>query len=381
MKKTKKATIEIAKQSKPTDVKSKALSKERQRIDDLDARIVALLSKRADCVREIGHIKQQSSSDVYVPAREKAVLDHIRAVNKGPLNNTALVAIYREIMSASLALERRPRVAFFGPAATFTHQAARKRFGSSVEYIAVETIKDVFEAVLREHADYGVVPIENSTEGAVTHTLDEFADTQLKICAEVYLDISHNLMSAGPRSRIRAIYSHPQVFGQCRRWLQREMPGCDLVPVTSTARAAEMAAREKGNTAAIASRLAAETHSLRILASDIQDLSGNTTRFLVLGPRFGRPTGDDKTSLLFAVRHEAGALYCALSALKDYGLNMTKIESRPSKLKAWEYFFFVDFVGHAEDPSVCRALKKLEKHCALLSVLGSYPKAPEHIEA
>ncbi len=360
---------------------SRALARERRRIDLLDARIVELLGRRAGCAREIGRIKRLSSGDVYVPAREKAVLDHVRALNKGAMDDAALMAIFREIMSASLALERRPKVAFFGPEATFTHQAARKRFGASVEYLPSETIEDVFDAVLREQADYGVVPIENSTEGAVTYTLDEFADKPVKICAEVYLEVSHCLMSAGPRSRIRVVYSHPQVFGQCRRWLQREMPGCDLVPVTSTARAAEMAAREKRGASAIASRLAAEIHSLRLLATDIQDLSGNMTRFLVLGRRFGRPTGDDKTSILFSVRHEAGALYRALGALKDNGLNMTKIESRPNKRKAWEYFFFVDFLGHAGEPRVSRALAKLRKHCAMLTVLGSYPKAPEHIEA
>lgn len=381
MKRMKKTTGPAAMRIDARDAKSAALAKERLRIDGLDARIVAMLSRRARSVREIGRIKNQSAADVYVPAREKAVLDHVRALNKGPLDDAALMAIYREIMSASLALERRTRVAFFGPEATFTHQAARKRFGSSVEYIAAETIEDVFDAVLREQADQGVVPIENSTEGAVTYTLDEFADKPVRICAEVYLEVSHNLMSAGPRSRVRVIYSHPQVFGQCRRWLQREMPGCDLVPVTSTARAAEMAAREKRGTAAIASRLAADIHSLRLLASDIQDLSGNMTRFLVLGRRCGRPTGDDKTSLLFSVRHEAGALYRALAALKEQGLNMTKIESRPNKRKAWEYYFFVDFVGHAEEPRVRRALEKLGRHCAMLTVLGSYPKAPEHIEA
>lgn len=355
----------------------------RKKIDALDRRLVGLLNSRARVAAQIGQLKQVRESDVYVPAREKAVLTHVRRENQGPLSHEALSAIYREIMSASLALERRLQVAHFGQATTFTHQAARLKFGTSVDYVPCETIGDVFESVRKGQTDYGVVPIENSTEGAVTHTLDEFVQTSLKICAEIYLPISHHLMARhaprvanGARKGIRRLASHPQVLGQCRNWLHANMPGVEIVPATSTARAAEMAVQDR-HVAAIASALAAEHYHLRVLAADIQDLSGNMTRFLVIGKSFGPPTGNDKTSIFFAVKHKAGALYNALGALKKYRLNMTKIESRPNKLKAWEYLFFVDIEGHVGEQRMRNALRDLEHHCTLMTILGAYPRAPE----
>ena len=234
----------------------------------------------------------------------------------------------------------------------------------------------MFDAVEKQMADYGVVPVENSTEGAVTFTLDRLAETSLKICAELYLPISNCLLASAPRDRIEKLYSHPQVIGQCRQWLQREMSGVEIIPVASTARAAELAAHEK-NAAALASHLAAEIYGLTILESDVQDMSGNTTRFLVIGHDQNKPSGEDKTSLLFALHHKAGALYGALESFKKYGLNMTKIESRPSRNKRWEYFFFVDVEGHMEDPPVKKALADIAEHCALITVLGSYPLAAE----
>lgn len=348
----------------------------RKKIDALDRRLVGLLNARARMAVQIGQLKQVSAGEVYVPAREKAVLEHVRRANRGPLGKEAIAAIYREIMSSSLALERRIHVAYFGPATTFTHQAARLRFGASVDYVPCETIGDVFENVQKNQADYGVVPIENSTEGAVTHTLDEFVQTPLRICAEIYLPISHQLMAAGPRRGIRRVVSHPQVLAQCRNWLHAKMPGLEIVPATSTARAAELAVHDR-SVAAIGSILAAEHYHLRVLAADIQDLSGNMTRFLVMGKSFGHATGDDKTSIFFAVKHKAGALYSALGSLKKYRLNMTKIESRPNKLKAWEYLFFVDIEGHVEEQRVHNALRDLERHCTLMTVLGAYPRAPE----
>lgn len=351
----------------------------RKKIDALDRRMVSLLNARARAAMQIGQLKQASSAAIYVPAREKTVLTNIRRVNRGPLGKQALDSIYREIISSARALERRLRVAYFGPATTFTHQAARLRFGTSVTYIPCETIPDVFETVRNSQADYGVVPIENSTEGAVTYTLDEFVQTPLRICAEIYLPISHHLMAAGPRRGIRRVVSHPQVLAQCRNWLRTEMPGVEIVPVTSSARAAEMAVQDR-HVAAIGSILAAEHYHLRELAAEIQDLSGNMTRFLVIGKAFGAPTGEDKTSICFAVKHKAGALYNALGSLKKYGLNMTKIESRPNKLKAWEYLFFVDVEGHAEEPRVRQALRDLERHCTLMTVLGAYPRAVENAE-
>lgn len=351
----------------------------RKHIDALDEKIIRLLNRRVDIVQQVGRVKRRVGDAVYVPERETTVLRHVRRANNGPLSNRALMAIYREVMSASLALEKPLLVAYFGPASTFTHQAARTRFGSSVDYLACETIGDVFDVVNKGQADYGVVPIENTTEGAVTHTLDQFVDTPLKICAEIYLRIAHHLMARGARREIRRIFSNPMVFGQCRKWLRAEMPGVELAPVTSTARAAELAGRDR-RTAAIAGALAAEMYQLRILASDIQDSSGNTTRFLVISRTYGKATGDDKTSLVFSVRHRAGALHAALTSLKKHRLNMTKIESRPSKLKAWEYVFFVDIEGHAAEPRVRQALCDLGKHCTMLTILGAYPKAPEGME-
>jgi chorismate mutase/prephenate dehydratase len=346
----------------------------RKEIDQLDAELVRLLNERLKHAQQIGELKAKGDGEVYVPAREKAVLDRVRSLNKGPLPALALQSIYREIMSASLALERDVRVAYLGPQATFTHQAARSRFGSSVEYVHCETITDVFSEVQKGGSDYGVVPIENSTDGAVTHTLDLFVHTPLRICAEIYLSISQHLMGKGSRKDVKRVYSKGEVFGQCRLWLHENMPGVELVPVSSTARAAERAAGET-DSAAIASSLAAELYGLEVLDSDIQDLGGNMTRFLVLAKTYGGPSGDDKTSLFFTVRHKAGALYEGLEAFKRCGINMTKIESRPSKAKAWEYYFFVDIEGHADDPHVKEALAQLEEHCLLLRVLGSYPNA------
>jgi chorismate mutase/prephenate dehydratase len=350
------------------------LNELRARIDAIDGQLVELLNQRTGIALDIGHLKSRQAGEVYVPAREKEVLQRVAALNQGPLKPESLTAIYREVMSAALALEKSVKVAYLGPPSTFSHQAARGRFGGSVEYLSCETISDVFDAVEKKMADYGVVPVENSTEGAVTYTLDRLVDTPLKICAEIYLPISQCLLAAVPRERIKKLYSHPQVLGQCRQWLQREMSGVDLIPVASTARAAELAAKEDG-AAALASHLAAEIYSLQILESDVQDLSGNTTRFLVMANSFGRPTGEDKTSMLFAVQHKAGALYGALESFKTFKLNMTKIESRPSRGKAWEYYFFVDVEGHIQDPAVANAIGEMAGHCVLSTVLGSYPRA------
>jgi chorismate mutase/prephenate dehydratase len=346
----------------------------RAQIDAIDGQLVELLNQRTRIALNIGHIKSRQAGEVYVPAREKEVLQRVAALNAGPLKAESLTAIYREIMSAALALEKSVKVAYLGPPSTFSHQAARSRFGGSVEYLSCETISDVFDAVEKKMAEYGVVPVENSTEGAVTYTLDRLVETPLKICAEIYLPISQCLLAAVPRDRIKKLYSHPQVLGQCRQWLQREMSGVDLIPVASTARAAELASKEEG-AAALASHLASEIYGLQILESDVQDLGGNTTRFLVMGNSFGRPTGEDKTSMLFAVQHKAGALYGALESFKKFKLNMTKIESRPSRGKAWEYYFFVDVEGHIQDACVADAMAEMTGHCVLSTVLGSYPRA------
>lgn len=350
------------------------LEEKRKQIDALDEQLLQVLNERIKAAIEIGRLKHEHGHEVYVPARERAVLERVLRLNEGPLEEQSVLAIYREIMSAALALEHDVRIAYLGPQATFTHQAARSRFGASVTYEACQTIADVFAAVQKRAAGYGVVPIENSTEGAVTHTLDEFLNTPLKICAEIYLPISHNLMAAGAKEQIKRLYSNPQVFGQCRQWLYTHLPEADLVPVSSTARAAEMAANET-DSGALASNLAAELYGLTLLDRDIQDLGGNTTRFLVVGKSYGEATGADKTSICFGVTHKAGALCSALDVLRKHGLNMTKIESRPSKAQQWEYYFFVDLEGHATDDNVKAALTELADHCAVLSVLGAYPRA------
>jgi chorismate mutase/prephenate dehydratase len=348
----------------------------RHNIDEIDKKIVSLLNARAKFAMEIGALKKNQKNEIYISAREKDVLIKAIKANKGPLDNAQLFAIFREIMSASLALEKKIKIAYLGPASTFTHQAAISRFGTSVEYEPCETIKDIFEQVEKKVADYGVVPAENSTEGSVNPTLDELMSTPLKICAEIYLPIAHHLLSKGSLKQIKKILSNPMVFGQCRVWIRKELPAAELCSVSSTARAAELAAKDK-HSAAIAGELAAKIFKLKMLAKNIQDNKGNTTRFLVIGKKGGAPSGDDKTSLLFSVKHHAGSLYETLGALKRANLNMTKIESRPNPLKRWEYFFFVDIEGHMADKKVCKALKNLNKHCTMLTILGSYPKAPE----
>jgi len=349
------------------------LNELRTQIDSLDADLVKLLNERTRIALEIGKLKTRHGGEVYVPAREKAVLERVSSLNAGPLPAGSIRAIYREIMSASLALERNIKVAYMGPPATFSHQAARSRFGASVEYLACETIGDVFDAVEKGLADYGVVPVENSTEGAVTSTLDRFADTTLKVCAEIYLPVSQCLLANGPREKITRLYSHPQVLGQCRQWLQREMAGVELIPAASTAKAAELAARENG-AAALAGRLAAEVYNLAVIDADVQDMRSNKTRFMVLGKSSGPRSGDDKTSLVFAVQHKAGALFGALESFKKYALNMTRIESRPSKNKQWEYYFFVDVEGHTDDSPIKQALADMATHCTMMTVIGSYPR-------
>jgi chorismate mutase/prephenate dehydratase len=346
----------------------------RNKIDALDSEIVRLLNERINVVLNIGEEKKKSGAEIYVPARERAVFDKIKALNAGPLPDESAHAIYREIMSAALALETEMKIAYLGPEATFTHQAARGKFGASVDYIPTSTISEVFDRVQNRSADYGVVPVENSTEGAVTHTFDQFATTPLKICAEIYLPISLTLLSKHPREDVNLIFSKQEVFGQCRSWLGANMPNAKLSPVESTTKAVQLALETPG-AAAIASAMASDMYDIEILAENIQDMQGNTTRFLIIGQEYSAQTGSDKTSIVFGVKHKVGALYDALSVFKADNINMTKIESRPSRNKNWEYYFFVDIDGHASDPEVRRALEELQEHCTLMTILGSYPKA------
>ncbi len=344
----------------------------RSKIDTLDKKIIELLNARAVASLAIGQIKKKKALSIYSPAREREVLKKIALLSRGPLNSKALEAIYREIMSASLSLEKPLKISYLGPEASFSNLAALKRFGSLVEYVSCNSISDVFLEVERGTADYGVVPIENSIEGAVTYTLDMFMDSDLKICSQVILDVSHNLLSREPRNKIRRIYSIPQVFGQCRIWLRENMPQAEQVEVSSTTRAAQIAATQK-NCAAIASSLAAKVYGLKVVASDIEDSPHNITRFFVIGKTEVAQTGDDKTSLLFSVKDRVGALYDMLLPFKHNKINLTRIESRPSKKKAWEYYFFVDLRGHKLDTPVKKALDELETKCTFMKVLGSYP--------
>jgi chorismate mutase/prephenate dehydratase len=348
----------------------------RTKIDVVDEQIIRLLNERADLVHEVGVIKKADGQPIYAPEREEKVLRALaaKAVEmKSRLPEQSIRAIYREIMSAALALEKDITIAYFGPHATNTHQAARSRFGTSVSYVPQVTIADVFDAVARGRADYGVVPIENSTEGAVNHTLDVFMESDLRICAQILMRIENHLASKCPRGEIRRLYSHPQVFGQCRQWLQRTLPNVELVEVGSTPRAAELAASEP-NSGCLVARMAAEEFGLPIIEQSVQDNPNNTTRFLVLGLKASPPTGDDRTSLMFCVRDEPGALFKALEPFNRLRISMSKIESRPSKRKAWEYFFFVDVDGHAEQTPLKEAVAELSNHCTLVKILGTYPK-------
>jgi chorismate mutase/prephenate dehydratase len=348
------------------------ISRHRKVIDKLDAQIVRLLNERTRHVLAIGDMKLRAGEEVYAPHREHAVLKRICGLNQGPMTNDQLRAVYREIMSSALALEKTMIVAYLGPEATFTHQAAIQRFGSSLHYAPQRTIADVFTEVSKKGADYGVVPVENSTEGVVTHTLDMFMDSDLKVVSQIVLPVQQYLLSNSSRAQIEKLYVHPQSFAQCRGWIQTHLPGVEIVETSSNARSAELAAKEKG-AAAIAGVLAAEKYGLRVLEADIQDSADNATRFLVLGRHCSPPTGDDRTSLMISVADRAGALHEAIAAFRCYKINMTKIESRPSKRKAWEYFFFIDCEGHARDKRLAKAIQLLGKHCNFVKILGSYP--------
>lgn len=348
------------------------ISQLRKKIDVLDARIVSLLNDRAAITLAIGRDKIKNKKPIYAPDREKDVLQRVKKLNAGPIKNEAVEAIYREIMSASLSLEQPLRIAYMGPEATFSHLASLKRFGSSVAHVACDNVAEVFSKVEGKDCDYGVVPIENSIEGVVTHTMDLLAESDLKICSQVLLDVTHHLMSQGHWGEVKEVYSHPQILGQCRQWLLKNMPKAHLIAVVSSTKAAQIVAR-KENAACIASRVAASLYGLKILNKNIQDSAHNITRFLVIADFDVPPTGSDRTSLVFSIKDKVGALHAMLTPFSRNKINLTKIESRPSKKKAWDYYFFVDCEGHQNDPRVHRALNQLEGMCKFLKILGSYP--------
>ncbi|MFB3880037.1 MAG: prephenate dehydratase [Armatimonadota bacterium] len=347
----------------------------RREIDELDGAILELLNRRAERAIAIGRLKEQTGAGVFDPARERQVLDRLMALSKGPLPADSLADVYGAIFAASRLLEKRLTVAYYGPAGSFTHIAARTKFGSAAELQPCDAIADVFVAVEKRDADLGVVPIENTTAGVVPFTLDAFTESNLAICAELYVDIEQYLLSRAPAlEEVKRVYSHPNAIGQCRIWLRANLPGAEVVPVGSTARAAELAAEEP-TSAAIAPALAGELNNLPVLRAKIHDRPGNRTRFVVIGQTAAAPSGADKTSLLFSVPHRAGALYSALGVFDSHQTNMTFIQSHPTKQTPWEYMFFVDVQGHERDPGLAQALQELRAHTLVLRVLGSYPEA------
>lgn len=345
----------------------------RTRINDLDNQILHLLNQRAEAALRIGDLKRRQEAPSYVPEREAAILRRLTEVNGGPMPADAVRAIWREILSSCRALEEPLAVAYLGPEGTFTHQAARERFGAAAELRPVRVIADIFDEVERGRVAYGVVPVENNTEGAVNLTLDRLVDSDVFICGEAYLEIGQHLLSrAAGLADVKRVLSHPQGLAQCRGWLAQHLPDVPVEETSSTAAAVEMAAAD-ATLAGIASALAGELYGVPILRERIEDNRHNATRFLVIGRQPVGPSGRDKTSILFAMRNEPGTLYRILEPFVQNGINLSKIESRPAKSRAWEYVIFVDFEGHRDTPVVAAALREIEARTLYLKILGSYP--------
>ncbi len=350
----------------------------RQRIDELDRQIVDLLNERAKVVIHVGRAKQANGTPIYAPDREHAVLQRIADMNPGPLPQRTLQAIYRELMSGSFALEKPLMIGYLGPQGSHSHMAAQRKFGASVEYRPLADIRAVFEEVVRGHCDLGLVPIENSVGGGIIDTMDSFITTNVRICAEVVVDIHHNLLANCPPEQIKVIASKPEIFAQCRNWLSTSFNEVQLLPVASSSKAAEMAAAEQG-LAAIGSTLAAEIYGLNTIFANIEDNPNNMTRFFVISNSAAKRTGQDKTAMIFTTAHKAGALVDVLNVFARHGINLTNIDTRPSSRRNWEYFFFVDAEGHSEDPNFIEALDEVRPHCGELHVLGSFPKAVDKV--
>ena len=348
----------------------------RKRIDEIDSKLVSLLNERAGFVVEIGKLKSQTSTPVYAPDREKEVLEKVTKQNKGPLPDKCLQAIWRELMSGSFVLERPLRVGYLGPGGSFSHTAALLKFGLSSDYEPIADIRGIFDEVSKGHCDLGIVPIENTLGGGVVESLDALVDSDVKICSEILMAIHHNLLANCNLDQIEKIYSKPEVFTQCRNWLAATFKEAKTISEPSTARAAQKAAKE-AKSAAIGSAVAAELYGLKIICENIEDTPNNVTRFLVVAKEDARPTGEDKTAVMFSTAHKAGALVDVLEVFKKYEINLTNIESRPSKKRQWEYYFFADFQGHRNEEKIQKALDEAKKHCLQLSVLGSFPRATE----
>ena len=354
----------------------KSIDDWRAEIDRVDDSILELLNERARCNAEIGRLKADDGSTPFVPGRELEIFERLERQSAGPFPRGGIRNVFREIISASIALQRGVRVAYLGPAATYTHEAAIQQFGQMADLLPFATTAEIFAAVEGDEAEFGVVPIENSSEGVVSHTLDLFVESPLTICAEIHVAVHHDLMSkSGDTRRIKAVYSHAQGLAQCRQWLELNLGNVPQHSTHSTAQAAEHVSHDDA-AAAIASHVAAEIYGLKVVRSGIEDHANNTTRFLVIGRNPPRQSSRDITSLLFSIkRDQAGALYRALEPFAENGVNLTRIESRPTKARAWEYIFFCDFEGHTDEPRVGKAIDELRPRCDFVKVLGSYPQA------
>ncbi|MDG2423429.1 MAG: prephenate dehydratase [Phycisphaerales bacterium] len=348
----------------------------RERIDSIDGRLIELLNERAQIVVSVGESKRGSDTPIYAPHRERQVLDRVLNANTGPLPDRAIEAIWRELMSGSFRLERGVTIGYLGPAGSFSHVAAVRHFGSSVEFQEFEDISAVFREVMSGNCTYGLVPYENSTGGSITDTLDAFAQYSVTVYAEALISVSHCLLSNIPKDRIRRIASKPQIFTQCRRWLDNNLPNAEQIAVASSS-AAVLDAAVSDDLAAIGSRLAGKLHSVNVLSAGIEDNPGNITRFLVIAREAARPSGRDRTSIMFTTSHEPGALVDVLAVFRDAGINLSHIDKRPSGQENWAYSFFIDADAHQEDPVMLEALENARKLCRAFSVLGSYPKAEQ----
>ena len=351
-----------------------SLDKLRGQIDQIDAQIIALINSRYKLVKEVGKWKEGNSSNFFVPEREKQLLERLHKLNTGLLPEKALLAIYREIFSGARFLERDLQIGFLGPDNTFSHQAAKEKFGECLSYVASKSIEGVFEAVVSQDVDYGVVPVENSIEGAVNSTLDLLIKYNCLICAEINTHPQQCLMSKGKMDKVTSIHSHPHALGQCRSWLYRHYPTIKLVETSSTAKAAQKASKDE-RIASISSVLSASQHNLVIHYKGIEDNKNNTTRFLVLSNQKTKPSGIDKTSLVFKMTDRVGALKSCLECFSDLGINLTMIESRPYPEEPNQHYFFIDCIGHQEDSVIREVLSKLQKITSFLKVLGSFPQA------
>jgi len=353
---------------------AKSLEDLRKKIDEIDRKILDLVNERGKIALEVSGHKKQNSLSVYDPAREKQIEKVLNETNPGPLSNSFVISIFREIISGCRALQKPTRIAYLGPEGSFSNQAAFHKFGSSSALIPVSSFEEVFEVVQRGRGDLGIVPVENSVEGSIGSILDMLLEWDLKICAEYYERIGHFLLSkTGRIEDITKVASHPQALGQCRKWLGKNLGNAEYIETPSTAAAAKMASDER-DIAAVAGEYAASLYRLRILQSHIEDSTQNTTRFIIIGYKTPPPTGEDKTSVVFAIKDKPGALHQSLFLpFATAGINLTKIESRPSKSRPWEYVFFIDFIGHKDEKSVQKVLEEVEKSCIFLKVLGSYP--------